>query len=300
MRARQRRKTTRSAKSESSPTRSTTAAFGKEPKRKPAQIDFKRAQQIRRGRDATSPFAIPWLGWKDILWRTYQQIEEDRLLAIAGGVVFFGLLAMFPAIAAFVSLYGLFADLGTINNHIELAAGLLPVSTLDIIREQVTRIVTNADTTLGFAFISGLLIALWSANAGMKAIIDALNVIYGEREKRGFVTLTLVALRVHARHHLLHAGGGRSGDRASDRFQHDRPRRLFRSLAARRCDGRLYWPFSSSASPCSIAMGRAAMSRAGNGSASAAPWRRLSGWQVPCCCPGISRNSPITTRLMDH
>ena len=104
------------------------------------------------------------------------------------------MLALFPAIAAFVSLYGLFADFGTINTHIELAAGLLPGSTLDIIREQVARIVSNANTTLGFAFISGLLIALWSANAGMKAIIDALNVIYGEREKRGFVTLTLVAL----------------------------------------------------------------------------------------------------------
>jgi membrane protein len=193
MRDRQPRKHSRSIKSESSPTRSTAAAFGKEPKRKPAQIDFKRAHQIRRGRDAISPFAIPWLGWKDILWRTYQQIEEDRLLAIAGGVVFFGLLAIFPAIAAFVSLYGLFADLGTINNHIALAAGILPASTLDIIREQVGRIVVNANTTLGFAFISGLVLALWSANAGMKAIIDALNVIYEEREKRGFVKLTLVA-----------------------------------------------------------------------------------------------------------
>lgn len=193
MRTRQRRKPPRSNKGATSSPVPPTTAFGKKPKRKPAEIDFKRAQQIRRGRNATSPFAIPWLGWKDILWRTYQQIEEDRLLAIAGGVVFFGLLAIFPAIAAFVSLYGLFADLVTVNTHIELAAGLLPASTLDIIREQVARIVINANTTLGFAFISGFLIALWSANAGMKAIIDALNVIYGEREKRGFVKLTLVA-----------------------------------------------------------------------------------------------------------
>jgi membrane protein len=115
------------------------------------------------------------------------------LLAIAGGVVFFGLLAIFPAIAAFVSLYGLFADAASINNHIVWAAGLLPEAMLDIVREQVTRIVTATNSTLGFAFFSGLLLALWSANAGMKAIIDALNVIYGEREKRRFVTLTLVA-----------------------------------------------------------------------------------------------------------
>ena len=188
-------KTRRPRKTDRSDDRSSAsaAAFGQEPKRKPSRIDFERAQQTRRGRDATSPFVIPWPGWKDILWRTYQQIDEDRLLAIAGGVVFFALLAIFPAIGAFVSLYGLFADVGTINSHIDLLAGFLPAATLDIIREQVTRIAANANSTLGFAFVSGLAVALWSANAGMKAIIDALNVIYGEREKRGFVTLTLVA-----------------------------------------------------------------------------------------------------------
>ena len=150
--------------------------------------------QSERGRDAASPFEIPFAGWKDIAWRTYQQIEEDRLLAIAGGVVFFGLLAIFPALAAFVSLYGLFADTATISKHIDLAAGILPAATLDIFREQIGRIVASANTTLGFAFILGLGLALWSANAGMKAVIDALNVIYDEKEKRGFVTLTLVAL----------------------------------------------------------------------------------------------------------
>jgi membrane protein len=170
-----------------------SAAFGKEPKRKPADVDFQRALQNERGRDAASPLEIPFAGWKDIAWRTYQQIDEDRLLAIAGGVVFFGLLAIFPALAAFVSLYGLFADAGTISQHIDLAAGILPSATLDIFREQIGRIVASANTTLGFAFILGLGLALWSANAGMKAVIDALNVIYGEKEKRSFVTLTLVA-----------------------------------------------------------------------------------------------------------
>jgi membrane protein len=173
--------------------RTGAAAFGREPKRKPEIIDFARAQQTHRGRDAVSPLQIPWPGWRDILWRTYQQIEEDRLLAIAGGVVFFGLLAIFPAIAAFVSLYGLFADVATVNDHIALASGILPAGGLDILREQVTRIATSGSGTLGFAFFLSLAIALWSANAGMKAIIDALNVIYDEREKRSFVTLTLVA-----------------------------------------------------------------------------------------------------------
>jgi membrane protein len=175
------------------PSSQSSAAFGKEPKRKPANIDFRRALQNERGRGAASPFDIPSAGWKDIAWRTYHQTEEDRLLAIAGGVAFFGLLAIFPALAAFVSLYGLFADAGTISKHVDLAAGFLPATTLDIFREQIGRIVASANTTLGFAFILGLALALWSANAGVKALIDALNVIYGEREKRSFVKLTFVA-----------------------------------------------------------------------------------------------------------
>ena len=75
----------------------------------PRQVQHERAHEQGRGRRATAPWKIPWAGWKDILWRTYQQISDDRLLAVAAGVVFYGLLAIFPAVTAFVSLYGLFA-----------------------------------------------------------------------------------------------------------------------------------------------------------------------------------------------
>ncbi len=153
-----------------------------------------RAYQPGHGRHAEAPWQISWRGWKNILWRTYQQIGEDRLLAVAAGVVFYGLLALFPAVTAFVSLYGLFAKASTINDHLAMAAGVLPSSAVDIIREQVTRLVSKGDAKLGFGFIIGLVIALWSANAGMKAIMDALNIVYEEKEKRGFFKLNLVSL----------------------------------------------------------------------------------------------------------
>ena len=160
----------------------------------PRVVQHKRAHEPGRGRQAVSPWQIPWRGWKDILWRTYQQIGEDRLLAVAAGVVFYGLLALFPALTAIVSLYGLFANAATINDHLTMAAGILPGSAIDIIREQVARLASKGDAKLGFGFILGLGIALWSANAGMKAIIDALNVVYEEKEKRGFVKLNLISL----------------------------------------------------------------------------------------------------------
>jgi membrane protein len=171
----------------------TTNAFGNRPPSsdEPQVVQHKRAQEPGRGRGADAPWQIPWRGWKDILWRTYHQIGEHRLLAVAAGVVFYGLLALFPALTAMVSLYGLFANASTIADHLSMAAGILPGGAIDVIREQVARLASKGDAKLGFGFILGLSIALWSANAGMKAIIDALNVVYEEKENRGFIKLNL-------------------------------------------------------------------------------------------------------------
>jgi membrane protein len=160
----------------------------------PIAIGGLRAAEPGRGRQAAAPWQIPSRGWKDILWRTCLKINEDRLLAVAAGVVFYGLLALFPAITALVSLYGLFANAATINDHLVSAAEILPASAVDIIHDQIVRLAAKSDAKLGLAFVSGLAIALWSANAGVKATIDALNVVYEEKEKRGFITLNLISL----------------------------------------------------------------------------------------------------------
>jgi hypothetical protein len=96
------------------------------------------AAQDGRGRHASAPWQIPWAGWKDILWRTYARIGDDRLLAVAAGVVFYGLLALFPAITAFVSLYGLFAKGSTIAEHLSLASGVLPAGRWKLFRSRST------------------------------------------------------------------------------------------------------------------------------------------------------------------
>src|SRR3984957_12047611 len=175
--------------------RSETGAFGTgRSSDEPAAAQHTRAQEFGRGRHAQAPWQIPWQGWKDILWRTYSQIGEDRLLAVAAGVVFYGLLAVFPAVTALVSLYGLFASPSAISDQLSLLAGILPQGAVEILREQIGRLTAKGDAKLTFAFIFGLAVALWSANAGMKAIMDALNVVYEEKEKRGFIKLNLVSL----------------------------------------------------------------------------------------------------------
>lgn len=150
--------------------------------------------ELGRGHDAGSPAKISRQGWKDILWRTYEQIGEDRLLAVAAGVVFYGLLALFPAITALVSSYALFAEPKTINDHLAFLSDVLPGGTFSIVQDQVGRVLSKGEAKLGAAFAVSLVLAIWSANGGMKAIIDALNVVYDEREKRGFVKLNAVSL----------------------------------------------------------------------------------------------------------
>ena len=158
------------------------------------QSRYDSGYEMRRGRDAESPVEIPGRGWKDILWRTYTQIGEDRLLAVAAGVVFYGLLALFPAITALVSSYALFADPKSINDHLAFLADSLPSGTYSIVHDQIERVLAKGDVKLGVAFLASLLLAVWSANGGMKAIIDALNVVYDENEKRGFIKLNAVSL----------------------------------------------------------------------------------------------------------
>jgi membrane protein len=147
-----------------------------------------------RGREADTPTEIPTLGWKDILWRVYEQFGKDRVTSVAAGVTYYALLAIFPAIAALVSIYGLFADPATIQEHLNALGGVMPGGALDIIREQVTRISSAGGGTLGVSFVIGLAVSLWSANAGMKAVFDALNIVYGEDEKRSFIRLNIQSL----------------------------------------------------------------------------------------------------------
>ncbi len=141
-----------------------------------------------------APAAASGLGWWTILKRTFAEVSSDRVLAVAGGVTFYGLLSLFPAITVLVSLYGLVADPADISQHLQLLSSFLPQGALSIIGEQVTRIAQSDHSTLSVAAVTALLVALWSANAAMKAMMDALNIAYDAEEERGFVKLNLLSL----------------------------------------------------------------------------------------------------------
>lgn len=154
--------------------------------------DFDQAEP-KRGRAARHPGHIPLLGWRDILWRTGREITVDRLPAVAGGVTFYTLLALFPAIGAFVSLYGLFADVRTVEEQLREMRGVFPPSVVQIVGEQMLRLAGQGQAKLGVAFAFSLLLSIWSANASMRALFDGLNIAYDEDEKRHLVPRTLLS-----------------------------------------------------------------------------------------------------------
>lgn len=112
-----------------------------------------------------------------------------RVLTIAAGVAFYAILSLFPAVVAFVSIYGLFANPATVADHIASLAGDLPYGAAEVVGQQMRSVAATASTTLSLTFAFGLLISLWSANSATVALFDALNVAYGATEKRSLPAL---------------------------------------------------------------------------------------------------------------
>jgi membrane protein len=146
------------------------------------------------GRNATTPSELPVRGWWQILKRVYTGILDDNLMAQAASVTFYALLALFPAMTALVSLFGLLADPRTLSGDVSSLTGVMPGGGLQIITDQLKSLASSPSQALGIGLVIGLVTSLWSANAGVKSMFDALNVAYHEREKRSFIRRTLISL----------------------------------------------------------------------------------------------------------
>jgi len=134
------------------------------------------------------------LAWLSIAVRTWRAFNRDKIPQLAGGVAFFALLSMFPAMGAFVSLYGLFADVSQAPRHLSLLAGVMPRGALTLAAEEMTKLAKGKHPALGLAFAVSLIAALWSASGAVKVLFVGLNTAYSARETRGLIRLNLVAL----------------------------------------------------------------------------------------------------------
>lgn len=147
-----------------------------------------------RGRTAERPQDIPARGWWDIAMRVKKEMTADNVDIIAGGLALYALLAVFPALAAAVSIYGLFASPADIASHLQQVAAVLPENATKILQEQLSKLSQHPQDTLSVGIIVGIALALWSARKGIVALMTATNVAYDEEESRGFIKQLFVSL----------------------------------------------------------------------------------------------------------
>ena len=132
-----------------------------------------------------APQEITASGWRDVLMQVAANIGRDNVSLMAAGVAFYALLSLAPGFSALVALYGLVADPAAVEGHVAALHWVMPPEAQQLVADQLTDIVRDHSSSLGIGFLISLVIAVWSANAGTSALISALNVAYGEHEKRG-------------------------------------------------------------------------------------------------------------------
>ncbi|WP_244477580.1 YihY/virulence factor BrkB family protein [Rhizobium sp. Root1212] len=160
----------------------------------PNEVDPGRANKQERGRRAETPEQIPAKGLLDVIYRTYREVLDDRVMLVSAGVAFYLFLSIFPALAGLVSLYALIADPGDISLHLRDVGVFLPTGAFQLFADQIEVLAKRNDNTLGLTFFIGLGVAIWGTHRGTMAIFDAMNIAYEEKEKRGFIWLNFLGL----------------------------------------------------------------------------------------------------------
>lgn len=138
---------------------------------------------------------IPAKGWKDVALRVKEELQNDRISMVAAGIAFYGFLAIFPTLTAVISIWGLFADPADVQQQLSQLSGVLPESAQSLLGQAASRIAASSPTSLGLGVVLSLLVTLWSANKGMKGLVEGVTIAYDEsHRKRGFIAKNSVSL----------------------------------------------------------------------------------------------------------
>lgn len=148
--------------------------------------DQQRDPEDVHGRTATNPKEIPSRGWRDILMRVWQNLGRDNTSLVAAGIGLNALLAVFPALAVLVSVYGMFAYPGDVARDLGPFLSILPSDASKLLTDQLQTLTTPKNHTLGFGAVVATIVALWNSRQGMSALMTATNIAYNQREQRGF------------------------------------------------------------------------------------------------------------------
>lgn len=155
---------------------------------------MKNIDKKSRGRTAEKPKDIPVRGWKEVLWRVKDSFTNDYLDVVSAGVGFYFFLALFPLIAAVLAIYGLVFAPAEVQQHVDQLTAVLPDQAHALVADGMQRLARQSGQGLGWALVISILISLWSANKGTKALFDGINIAYNERIERGFIKNNIISL----------------------------------------------------------------------------------------------------------
>jgi membrane protein len=133
-------------------------------------------------------------GWWSILLAVRQRVGKDNLSVLAAGVAFQAFFSLFPVLTAAVSLYGLVADPNMVARQIEATQGVLPPEAVKLVAAWLEALVQGPTTRFGIGLFVSVLLAVWSVWSATAMLMTAVNICYGEEEKRGFVSFNLRGL----------------------------------------------------------------------------------------------------------
>ncbi len=140
------------------------------------------------------PTDIPFKGWKVIGLQVKDEIGENNVSIISAGVAFYAFLAVFPAIGALVSIYGLAMDPQSLQGQLERIAQVMPQQAFEIIQAQLEQLVNTSGSALSWSLVIGILLSLWSANKGTKSLFTGLDIAYDTKKTRGFIKQNALTL----------------------------------------------------------------------------------------------------------
>lgn len=140
------------------------------------------------------PTDIPLRGWKVIGLQVKDEIGENNVSIISAGVAFYAFLAVFPAIGALVSIYGLAMDPQSLQGQLERIAQVMPQQAFEIIQAQLEQLVNTSGSALSWSLVIGILLSLWSANKGTKSLFTGLDIAYDTNKTRGFIKQNALTL----------------------------------------------------------------------------------------------------------
>jgi membrane protein len=146
------------------------------------------------GRRAERPGEIPPRGWFAILRRVKAEVKVDNVTLLAAGVAFYAMLAIFPAIIAVVTVYGMVADPNQVETQVGEFAKSLPSGADELLTEQLRNVTQAGRQSLSIGLAVSLLAVLWAASGGVQGLVKGLNLVYDERESRGFLKLRGLSL----------------------------------------------------------------------------------------------------------